>query len=506
MSRGKRAILNTIAAFSNEIVSIIAGFIVPRLILIAFGSDVNGLVTSIAQFLGFISFLEAGVGAVIKSNLYKPLSLGDDYNLSCVISSSQKFFRTIAIILICYTFILIGVFPRFLNAEFDYIYTSTLILIISVSLFFQYYFGITNQLLLIADQRAYIPLFYTIVATILNTIACVVVIKIGGHIHLVKVATAIFFTIKPILLYLYVKTHYNINHKVKYHQEPIKQKWNGLAQHIAMLGQDNVPAIIITIFSTLSNVSIYAVYILVINGIKQLVNSVNSSIGPIIGELIAKDDDETLSKTFSLIEWGMHNVIIVLYTVTGILIVPFILLYTEGVADTNYEVPFFAICLTIAGGLRSIQLCYNMVIQAAGKFKETQNASFIELFLNVVISSILVTRYGLIGVAIGMIVSLLYRLFYLVFYLRYAILNRSYKIFLRQIIVDLICVAVIILFGIGLRNKILSYPIFIFRGIVLLIIASIITLCINYCFYRENINYLMEFRKNRINKKENVEK
>ena len=70
--RKKKLIYNTISSLIFQVTTIVCGFILPRLILNAFGSNVNGLVNSITQFLGIISFLELGVGAVVQSALYKP--------------------------------------------------------------------------------------------------------------------------------------------------------------------------------------------------------------------------------------------------------------------------------------------------------------------------------------------------------------------------------------------------------------------------------------------------
>ena len=53
--------------------------ILPRLILVAFGSDVNGLVNSIDPFLRIISLLDLGVGAVVQSSLYKPIAENDEH-------------------------------------------------------------------------------------------------------------------------------------------------------------------------------------------------------------------------------------------------------------------------------------------------------------------------------------------------------------------------------------------------------------------------------------------
>ena len=100
--RGKRLFYNTISSLVFQVTTIICGFILPRLILNAFGSEVNGLVNSIAQFLGVISFLELGVGAVVQSALYKPLAEKNQEDVSKIISSANKFFTRLGQILLIY--------------------------------------------------------------------------------------------------------------------------------------------------------------------------------------------------------------------------------------------------------------------------------------------------------------------------------------------------------------------------------------------------------------------
>ena len=64
--------INMIFSIVLQIVTIISGFIIPRQILLAFGSEVNGLVNSITQFLNYISLIEGGLGSVIMTALYQP--------------------------------------------------------------------------------------------------------------------------------------------------------------------------------------------------------------------------------------------------------------------------------------------------------------------------------------------------------------------------------------------------------------------------------------------------
>ena len=123
--RKQRLALNTISSLIFQICTIICGFILPWLILNSFGSEVNGLVNSISQFLGIISFLELGVGAVMQSSLYKPLAEKDNALMSKIMVSGQKFFSKLALILLVYVIVLMAGYPFVVNKSFGFIYTAT---------------------------------------------------------------------------------------------------------------------------------------------------------------------------------------------------------------------------------------------------------------------------------------------------------------------------------------------------------------------------------------------
>ena len=307
MMREKKLVANTGTSLLLQICTIICGFILPRMILGAFGSSVNGMVNSISQFLGVIGFLELGVGSVIQSSLYKPLAEKDDESVSKIVVSGQKFFSRLASILLVYVCILMFTYPFFAKQEMGVLYTSSLIAILSISSFAQYYFGIVNSILLTADQRGYVSYITQIITLILNTVFCAVLINCGASFHLVKLTTSLIYVIRPLCLSYYVKKHYCINRKIQYTGEPIKQKWNGVAQHISAVILDGTDSIVLTIFVGLKAVSIYSVYNIIVAGIKQLFLSMTNGVQSLIGELLAKEEYEELNTFFGWVEWSIHT-------------------------------------------------------------------------------------------------------------------------------------------------------------------------------------------------------
>lgn len=478
---------NTTMSLVFELLTIVCGFILPRYILLSFGSDTNGLVSSITHFLGFISLCELGMGAVVPASLYKPLAEHNKNAISRVVASAQKFYRIVAIIFLIYIGFLLLFYPLIVKNTFNYGYTVALIIIISISTFAQYFFGISYSLLLKADQKQYISLIINSITLILNTAISVGLIKCGFGIHIVKLVSALIFIARPIFLTLYVKKNYDLDLKVRYEGEPIEQKWNGMAQHFASTVQEKADTVILTALSSLANVSIYGVYFMVINGIRGLVYSLTAGMSALMGNMLAKGEIDSLKNTFSKFEWMMHTVSTLLFTITGILVVPFVRIYTNGLADSSiYIAPAFSTVMCIALAARCMQMPYNVVIQVAGKFKETQTSAIIEPVLNVFISIVMVYKFGLIGVAIGTLISMIYRMFYLSIYLMKNIIYIKSKHFIKQLAVD--CLSVIIMVcttkWITLLN--LSYIYWILMAVQVSFICLLEVLIINTIFYRNN--------------------
>lgn len=494
-NRKIRLIADSGASFFKQLITIICGFILPNLILKTYGSEVNGLVSSINQFLGLITFMELGVGAVVQSALYKPLADKDENEISKIIISAKHFFGKIAIIFAIYiVFLSIG-YPYLIGLEFEQEYVIVLIIATSINLFAQYCFSITNQLLLNADQRGYIPSLINVVVLVLNTIICCIEMNMGYTIQTVKITSAFIYLLRPLLLGMYVKKNYCINKKVVIVGEPIKQKWNGFAQHIAIVVLNNTDTVVLTIFSTLSNVSVYNVYNLVALGIKQIITSMTTGMSAYLGNLLARNAREELNESFDVLEWLLHTLVTLLFAITLVLICPFVHVYTLSVKDINYYEPLFATLLILVHMSNCLRVPYNMLILAAGHYKETQISAYIEMILNIVLSITLVLRYGLIGVTIGSLIAVVYRMIYFVIYLSKNIIFRSINYFVKHIFVDILIVISITLITKRFDNTVGTYWQWGVLAIKVSFLGILLSIVVNCVFYGEKVRGLLVMSK-----------
>ena len=480
MNRKTKLMLNAIFGFSKQIVMVVCGFILPRFILRYYGSDINGLVASITNFLGFISLLEMGIGPVVQASLYKPLADGDDAQISRVVVSAERFFRMIALIFLAYIAVLCFVYPRSVNTTYDAWFTISLLLIISISTFAQYFFGATYQLLLNADQKAFIQMGLQIVVVILNTVFSIILMKLGASIHVVRLVTAAVFILRPLGQMIYVRRHYHLDKKIVITEEPIKQKWNGFSQHLASVITQNADVVILTLFSTLTAVSVYNVYYNVVFGIATVILTATTGIESYFGNMLVKKEDAEFKHAFEVIEWAMHVAVMIVFGTTFVTITPFISVYTNGITDADYLQVTFGHMLTLAYASLCLRVPYFRMIKAAGHFKQTQNGAFISAFINIAVSIALVFRFGLVGIAFGTLAAMLYHTCYFVWYLSKNVLNRSIRYYLKYIAVDVVILALMYLI---FRNPVLSslsYLTWAVLAVKAFAAAAVITLALSF--------------------------
>lgn len=486
IDRGKNAKRNIYISLLCQFVTIICGLITPRFMLKAFGSEVNGAITSINTFLGYIMLLEGGIGGVARASLYKPLAQNDEIRTSEIMTEMKVFFRRVGYVFTIYVLLIACLFKSISHTNaLDWSTSFLLVLIISGSTFAQYFIGISNVVLITASQRQYINNLINLVGTILNAIVIVVLTSLGCSIIIVKLVSSIVFVMKPVALWIYVKRNYTIYPRRNY-TNVLKDKWTGLGQHIAYFLHSHTDVVVLTVFGNLKEVSVYGVYYMVTNSIQSITTSFSSGMESVFGDMYAKKEYDTLHKTFSIYDTLVSIISIILFGTTAVLIIPFVQLYTIEITDANYIQPLFGLMLVCACWLHCLRAPYHNMIIAAGHFKQTNAASYGEAIINILTSVLLVIHFGLIGVAIGTVAATLYRFVFYAVYLSKNIMGRSIRLWIKREIINIITIAVIYYIGNIVRNWFVidNFYEWIKAGVVVASVSAAITLFVNIVLYK----------------------
>ncbi len=486
--REKNAKLNIVISLLCQLLTMICGLITPRYMLRAFGSDANGAVTSVTTFLGYIMLLEGGIGGVARAALYKPLADGDNQRISEVMAEIKRFFRRVGYVFVPYVIVIAFSFKSISHsASLEWSTSFLLVIIISISTFAQYFIGISNSVLINASQRQYINNAFNVVGIILNTVMVVVLTNRGYDLLSVKLASSVVYTVKPIALWLYVKRHFNIIPIKGQKKNILKDKWTGLGQHIAYFLHTHTDVVILTLFGNLAAVSVYGVYNMVTSAIQNISSSFSAGMEAVFGDMYAKNEKDTLNRTFDLYDTLVSVVSVVLFGTTMVLIIPFVKIYTAEITDANYIEPVFSILLVCACLLHCLRSPYHNLVIAAGHFKQTQTAAYGEALINIVSSILLVIGFGLSGVALGTVLATLFRFVYYALYISKKILNRKVMLWFKREAINSISIVLIYLSG-GIVLQYLNYSDYLswaIAGIIMFVVSGIITLTLNLLFYRQ---------------------
>lgn len=439
--------LNILSTFSNQIVATACGIVVPRILIGAYGSEAYGITVSITQFLSYIALLESGIGGVARAQMYSPLARRDYDEVGAVYHATKRFFRLVGLVFLLYSVGLALSFHRLAGIQsFSWSFIFILVLIISGATLAKYMIGLANLTLIVADQKQYICKLITVGATVMNTAGIVLMVGIGADLLWVKLGSSLVFILPPILYALYVKRHYPLP-KIRTKKAVLEQKWTGIGQHIAYFLHSNTDVVLLTLLADLRLVAVYAVYHLVINSIRSITESFSGGMEAAFGEMLAKGEQARLLRAFRKYKTLLYSVTLVLFGCTGILIVSFVRLYTNGITDVNYIQPAFAMILLFAEALNCLCLPFSSLPIAANQLKQTRWGAYGEALINIVLSVGLIFWKPLIGVVLATLAATVFRTLYYLIYSSRHYLRLPVRRLLLELCGILLLLALVILAG-----------------------------------------------------------
>lgn len=495
----KRSIYNIIVGVLGQLITIIMGIIIPKLFITSFGSEVNGLMTSITQIYVYIGLLEAGIGTATIQALYKPIANEDKGEINGILSATDRYYKKTGLYYFFAIVLFAVIYPFTIKADISKLSIFFVIIFTGLGSVINYLFQGKYKLLLTAEGKNYIVSSIATIINVVTNIAKIVCIYLGYDIVTIQVVYCIINISQMIFFGMYIKKHYKwLDLSVKPNKEAISQKNFVLIHQISSMVFSNTDILILTYFTNLKVVSVYSIYNMVYTTISNILAAVNTGLVFTLGQTFQVDKKKYI-KLLDCYETYYMCINFALYTVTYLLILPFLKLYTAGITDINYidkYLPILFLCVQALVAGRSGML---NTINIAGHFKNTWKRSVIESIINIVVSLAFVGKYGIYGILIGTITALLYRTIDIIIYSNVKILNRSTWSTFRKWIVNILILLVVVVIGTDNMPTINSYIDFFIAGIKLTVIILPIFIVINSIIERNSYNMLVGFIKKKIN-------
>lgn len=503
-SRTKKAKINIIVSLIGQVVTFICGIVVPKLFLDAFGSEQYGATSSIGGFLSYITLLDAGVGSVSRAALYKAFAKKDTVEISKCVCETKNFFRKVAYVYIAYIAVIAVFYDKIAKDNtLEFWFTFALVIVIAISSFAEYFIGISYSMLVQADQRGYIINIIKIVTYVLNVGVIILLIKLPSNpsIIWVKLGSSLVFVLRPLLLSVYAKRKYKLVDVEVKSGEMLKQKGYALGNHIAYTVHGHTDTTVLTFFANLSFVSVYSVYHMVISRIQNIAAAFTGDMEAVFGSMMAEGKQETVNRTFGYYETLISLITNTLFSVTAVMMIPFVGLYTAKVSakeGLNYIYPAFSLMLTVSSVLFCMRQPYGKTVLAAGHFKQTQWAGYGEAIVNMGLSILLVLilpeQYKLLGVAIGTVAATAFRFVYYAVYISKNLIMRPIRLCIKRLLVNGGMFATVYLLGNVITGffDINNYFIWAVAAVAVGVMALAVTLAVNCVFYFNDVKTIFK--------------
>ncbi len=489
MSRTKFFINNSLAMILQQVVNFAVAFIVPRFLLVAYGSQINGLVVSITQFILYFSLVEAGISGAAIYSLYKPLANKDIDSINSILSASKKFYFQSGYVFLFLISLLAIFYPFFTNTSvLSNLQIAIIVFAIGMSGVFNFFTLAKYRVLLTADQKSFVISFATIVSSIIKVILVVIFCSYRLNIVWLQIFLILCIYSRSLILWIYTSKNYKfLNFKVKPNNDAIKDRWNVLYLQLLGSAQHSFPIIIATFCTSLYQVSVYSIYNMVISGICGILGIFVSGLSASFGDVIAKNETKILQKANQEFETFYYMLITIVYSVSIFLMIPFIKLYTKGISDVNYILPLLSFLFVFNGLLYNIKTPQGMLVISAGLYRQTRWQSTIQALLIVVVGVPLTYLYGLYGILIGLICSNIYRDIDLLLFIPKYVTKLSYKYSLNKILLVFFNFGIVYLSSLYITINCNNYFEWILYAIIITFIISFWVLLTNLMFNRENI-------------------
>lgn len=393
-----------------QLITALGGFILPPLIVVTYGSTTNGMLASIKQFIAYLTLLEAGIGAAAIVALYQALTTRDNQLRNRILAATHHFYRICGSLFVIALLALAILLAWLTHNEISASLTFYMVLVMGAVNILDFFLFGSYRALLTADQKTYIISTIQAGSSLANIAVCYWLISAGYNILTVQIASTLIQASKFLLYRQYVKHHYdNLNqHYNKYNTYKLQQTWDALTHQLTGLLIFSSPLVLITLFLSLKDASVYAVYALIFGAIKMALQSLSQGMQAIFGHSLATNP-ERARQNFCRYNRFFMCFLGWVYTCTGLLLTPFIQLYTHNMTDANYHQPALAILFLLVGIIENSRIPSMTIIMAAGRYKATKPQALLEAGLNIACSLCFIQLWGSAGILLAALLSFLYR-------------------------------------------------------------------------------------------------
>ena len=403
-SRTEYSVRNTSVAFVAQISAILMGFFT-RVVFTRMLSEgyvgINGLFTDI---LNILSLSELGVGTAITYALYGPIARKDIQKQQILMRMFRTFYRITAGFVLVAGLCLIPFLDILMKDRPD---VNHLVLIYILYLLNSVvsYLLIYKKTLIDAHQMNYITVLYHNGFLVLQDI-CQIIVLLTTRNFVLFLLVAVVCTLtgnicmsrKADMLFPYLKESCHEKLPQEERQDILKNIKAMLMHKLGNVVVNNTDNLLISSFVGVITAGIYSNYYLVIGSVRQVLDQALQGVAASVGNLGATEDSEKVHKIFDQLFFIGYWI----YGFAGICLFELLNPFVELAFGEKYlfqKEIVLVLCINFfINGTRKAVLIFK---ESMGLFWYDRYKAIAEAVLNLGISILLVTHFGVVGVFAG---------------------------------------------------------------------------------------------------------
>ena len=471
---------NIITGFGGQLVVIILGLIVPRFFIMSYGSDVNGLLSTITQIFTYMALLEAGIGQAAKNLLYKPFQEKDKEGISEISSIAKTYFRRFTLLYGIGVIAIALILPLVLKTNVDSVTVALMILFEGMSGVISFYFIEIPTIIIGVDGKSYVNNSINLLNKIIGYAVKIIMAVLGLNIVLLQFVFFLVAVAKVFFYQIYFRKHYSwIKYKKTGKEVKLKDRNSYIITEICWTIFSSTDMIVLSTFLCTQLSSVYGIYNMIFTNVSLLVNAIYTSINYLLGYSYHESIEKYsyVHDSFNSIFLGLMTI---LMSVCYCLTIPFVTLYTHGVTDVNYIYKSLPIMFCLIQLISWSRYVSGNLTGVAGYAKQTSYISLIEAITNLSLSIFFVKKFGIVGVTLATVIALPVKVIWCTYVADKKVMKRSYWKSISIIGVNFLFFFGVVFLSRLYQPTINSYSKFFMWGLILTVVLGIAGMGLNF--------------------------
>lgn len=377
------------------IIIAILGLVKTKILLSTLGDEYVGIYQLFYQIYLYISIVDGGISASVTYRLYKPVNENNTKKINDIIEGAKRYFNKIGIFVILLGLLIsfeIMFFIKETSINTLYIKVCFILYIISSAIS---YFATSHALLYEAEQKLYKSSNLNHMLSIAESVFAIIIAKLGGKLLTILISFVILSLIKNFILILRSRKDHKYLKKTNNPDFSFKKDANSLiVNKINTLIFENSNILIVSKFLGLKTVIIYNAYNQIVTMIKQMIQRLSAALLPSVGNLLVSDNAKAKNIFIELNS--------LLFYLANLLVVPIFFMLTPFIGlwyGNEYEsTQLVCLLFSMLLYIEIIRISLETYIKAAGEFKKIKNCGIYQSIVCLILSLLLVNKYGIGGI------------------------------------------------------------------------------------------------------------